>query len=171
MASSNPAADHLLTERWFNEQMRCICSCLCNIATAPAAHANEVCMAQASQPDLLEGDPPAVTIRAGNALGSILGDTDAQVGCSWCTAADACKRSEYLGQSYVTCIRIVHGTSCFCKTDIVKTLQLMVLRTCVQYDAIHVGAAAASMPEKLIQKLAPGGRMVCHRSSWGNRLL
>ena len=36
-------------------------------------------MAQALLPDLLEGNPPAVTIRAGNALGSILEDTDAQV--------------------------------------------------------------------------------------------
>ncbi len=28
------------------------------------------------------------------------------------------------------------------------------------FDAIHVGAAAASMPETLLTKLAPGGRMV-----------
>ena len=32
------------------------------------------------------------------------------------------------------------------------------------FDAIHVGAAAASMPQTLLKKLAPGGRMV--RVSW-----
>lgn len=34
---------------------------------------------QASQPELLAGEPPAVTIKAGNALGGILEDSDAQV--------------------------------------------------------------------------------------------
>ncbi|XP_043269238.1 protein-L-isoaspartate(D-aspartate) O-methyltransferase-like [Venturia canescens] len=29
------------------------------------------------------------------------------------------------------------------------------------YDAIHVGAAAESLPEELVKQLAPGGRMVC----------
>ena len=28
------------------------------------------------------------------------------------------------------------------------------------YDAIHVGAAAGRLPKKLIDQLAPGGRMV-----------
>ena len=31
------------------------------------------------------------------------------------------------------------------------------------FDAIHVGAAAATMPETLLMKLAPGGRMVRQR--------
>lgn len=61
---------------------------------------------RASQPELLAGEAPTVTIKAGDALGGILEDSDAQ------------------------------------------------------YDAIHVGAAAASMPEKLVKKLAPGGRMI-----------
>jgi len=29
------------------------------------------------------------------------------------------------------------------------------------YDAIHVGAAAAHVPQKLLDQLKPGGRMVC----------
>lgn len=29
------------------------------------------------------------------------------------------------------------------------------------YDAIHVGAAADSLPQKLIDQLAPGGRLIC----------
>lgn len=29
------------------------------------------------------------------------------------------------------------------------------------YDAIHVGAAAAEIPEKLLKQLKPGGRMIC----------
>jgi protein-L-isoaspartate(D-aspartate) O-methyltransferase len=61
---------------------------------------------KASQPQLLQGDPPAVAIKAGNALSHILVDGG------------------------------------------------------VSYDAIHVGAAAATMPENLIAKLAPGGRMI-----------
>ena len=28
------------------------------------------------------------------------------------------------------------------------------------FDAIHVGAAAAAIPDNLVQKLNPGGRMV-----------
>lgn len=29
------------------------------------------------------------------------------------------------------------------------------------YDAIHVGAAAAEIPDELLKQLKPGGRMIC----------
>ena len=128
-------------------------------------------MAQASSPDLLEGDPPAVTIRAGNALGSILEDTDAQV-------AAACGAVLPLLATGLSA-RVISQLMCiFCPRNVLLVHKSRcrgapnygIVDHALQYDAIHVGAAAASMPEKLIQKLAPGGRMVCHCPLWESLL-
>lgn len=106
---------------------------------------------QASSPDLLEGDPPTVTIKAGNALGDVLEDSDAQVPFSVsnpCFIVGVC--DPWSSRGNACSLHIVPSPT----TDAIEHV------ACVQYDAIHVGAAAASMPDKLIQKLAPGGRMV-----------